>query len=1621
MVRIKHALTRKLGLFFFFLLPAVVPANARSATTLLQVEVDDFISCSGEAMALINYGITPDSETPADFAISPAPAALDAGFLAVSWSDIPDQPLIEYAIPAATPPGRYVFEIQFRALGCADSDCIFTTSFVIYIDPEPSLVCKGQVNVNLRDNCQIALQAASITSGFLGCADWSDFSVQVNDLDVSNGGVVDQCGRYVYEVSGPDNFFCWGYVEAEDKQPPLIGCPGAVTGYDDGDGFREFVCEDLSNLLLQDTWQYTTDGNGNITEIPDELAAVLNITGYPVVTDNCGDLLVSVKDEWQPTEEDCMAQVIYRYFTVTDHCMQLTAECVQEIHIGIPTLEHILLPKEDQVIDCGEDILLDANGHPHPDVTGYPVLRTALGEYVLDQSVCNLGAAYVDSEPIDLCGNTYKIVRHWQLLDWCNPEDAIEFNQLIKIADEEAPLVLCPTVDYDKDGEPDPLTFSTGPFDCTAAFEVPMPQVEENCSDWTVLSEVLIGNENGPVAASITHGQSRYVSGIPLGCHTFRYTVVDACGNQTVIYCPFRIEDQVAPIAVCNDDLHISVGDQGYARVSAEDVGEGSSDNCGDIRIEVRRRILDISSYACLEAFDVDGNGVILNDEVRLGFENGDTEGDGVDFAYYTEWGPYVEFTCCDIGAEVRIELRVWDDRNGSGFAGDNSEVEDCINYAISIQSDNHNTCWLDVLVEDKISPDCIPPLPARVNCDELPYDFDPANAVQMTALFGLAEGYDNCPDFTVEELAPDTENLDDCHSGTFIRYFQVTDGQGIESERCEQLVTILPVRDYWIKFPADAAANCGVPEIDTIMVSEGTCDLLAVSIKEETFSASGDECYKLFRTYSVINWCEYDGEADPVVVSRDEDCDGLPGDEAIWVIVRTMHEEDPCPEEYGAAQKPYYSHVWYDQDGDPFNLNPAAGTKGKDCDYTTNPTGFWKEIFPLTENEDEDTDYYPLGANGDHCADMASVGFWQYTQVIKVYDSTEPVIHFNEQFPFCSYSSDLDAGCPAEVEITFTLEEYCTPDDLSISVQLDAFRDGLMDEDLSAAIIGTYPHFTIKGAVPIGEHYIQVRVEDGCGNQAERLIPFEVVDCKAPAPICINGLAVELMPVVPSADVDGDGQEDVAAMTIWASDFIASPAVDCSGEVTYSINLKGRPSNADQTSLVLTCGSDLNTLVEIWAWDGTGYGDFCATYVFVQDNMVQCPSGAGAVTGVVATEQDKPVESVSISLNGGSALDSQTDLDGHYRFGGLPAGFDYTITPSRTDAPLNGVSTYDLIVLSRHILGVELLGSPYQLIAADINNDGRITAIDAIALRRVILNIDANFTSNTSWRFLPKSYTFPVPENPWSAPFPEVININALSEALDAQDFIAVKLGDLNGSVQANALEVKPRTVNGRYAFRVESMMLEAGNEYLINFRADPGQPLLGFQGTITLDPAQVAVQDVLPGIIGRQHLGLRFLDQGLITTSWHRDGTESRVAGDVVFSIKISARKNTRLEQALQMSSRLTAAEAYAENGDLLDLELDFGDVAQRRGPELYQNHPNPFREATTIGFFLPAPAAVDLQIHDASGRLLKLIRNNFTAGQQTVVLRRDEIGASGVLYYTLVCEHFTATRKMIVLADN
>jgi hypothetical protein len=68
---------------------------------------------------------------------------------------------------------------------------------------------------------------------------------------------------------------------------------------------------------------------------------------------------------------------------------------------------------------------------------------------------------------------------------------------------------------------------------------------------------------------------------------------------------------------------------------------------------------------------------------------------------------------------------------------------------------------------------------------------------------------------------------------------------------------------------------------------------------------------------------------------------------------------------------------------------------------------------------------------------------------------------------------------------------------------------------------------------------------------------------------------------------------------------------------------------------------------------------------------------------------------------------------------------------------------------------------------------------------------------------------------------------------------------------------------------------------------------------------------------------------------------------------------------------------------------------------------NHPNPFNPATTVGFALPADAAVDLAVYDILGRTVATLASGpHTAGYHTA--RWESAGAPGGVYFA----RFTAT---------
>jgi hypothetical protein len=124
----------------------------------------------------------------------------------------------------------------------------------------------------------------------------------------------------------------------------------------------------------------------------------------------------------------------------------------------------------------------------------------------------------------------------------------------------------------------------------------------------------------------------------------------------------------------------------------------------------------------------------------------------------------------------------------------------------------------------------------------------------------------------------------------------------------------------------------------------------------------------------------------------------------------------------------------------------------------------------------------------------------------------------------------------------------------------------------------------------------------------------------------------------------------------------------------------------------------------------------------------------------------------------------------------------------------------------------------------------------------------------------------------------------------------------------------------------------------------------------------------------------------------------------------------KDVNLKDVLEVNDAVTKREAFTDTG-LGSVALEFTDEAVTGTFELFQNRPNPFNSVTTIGFNLPEASETTLTIYTIDGRVVKQITQQFEAGRNEIRLESTDLNATGVLYYQLDTEKYSATKKMVL----
>ena len=1181
------------------------------------------------------------------------------------------------------------------------------------------------------------------------------------------------------------------------------------------------------------------------------------------------------------------------------------------------------------------------------------------------EGLCNLLVTYDDLK-FSACAGGEKIVREWVIIDWCDSSVRETGIQNIEISDQTAPIVKTPSAKL----------VSTDPWTCSAKVKLPDLEIVDNCSSefdvkWSASEGTIV---DGYALDLWPTGDTIQLRGL----------VADECGNKTEVIMPIFVSDNVPPSMVCQDRLQVTLtfdpnsedGD-GVAKVLAESFDLGTHDSgCGEVSFTVVR-MEDWSETVT----DCAGNFLgyrpqscsPITETVDLGGPAGKNNCiyDNENLGDITVAGDFVKFCCEDVGEDVMVML-IATDTNG-----------------------NVNFCMVSVNVVNKAVATMICE-PVTIEC-----------AGEMADMPGPRMIGGACEGGVDVQLLEELSTNGSCGAGTIIRkYYVDADGDGDVSSGdpyCEQIITIEagsgafdPSTIKWPKHhdgtvvtgvnlecnpdakegddPITVFENINIPMGDVAICipdemgdspswCDTDCGLIGYNVNVDTVFVS-DACLKIIKRWTIIDWCVWESNA--------EDVDD---------------ENDTANDTFEAVED------W-------------AQGECVDCDSGHGP------VHP-------DPVYFRYRT---YDAD----GYYTYDQLIKVVDDSAPTIEGPAEYTVNTSggasSKDDSTACTGNEAITASAQDFCggiASGSSKLTWVITVTKDGELVT--SKTETGATATMNSQTGSPGDVHLITWTVKDGCGNTATSTTTVTFGDEKAPTPLCISGLTTAFM-------------QDNGTIAVWGKEFDFGSFDNCTSVEDLRFSLvpedevpirPGEEGFEDQNGITFRCDefSSFRSL-DVWVWDATGNGDFCNVNLGLGDNGNVCPEGPGDVdesgssamiAGQVTTEAGEMIDNTQITINSAlpeypkSQMNNATD--GSYAFENVVMGSDYRIMAERDGDDLNGVSTLDLVVISRHILDINSLDSPYKVIAADANADFNVSTIDLVVLKRMILGVTNEFFNTNSWVFLDKEFNFVQEMSPW--PFVDSRLVMNLDRAMMQENFIGVKIGDVNASVKASDLQRAETRSIGTLSLDIEDQQINKGEVVTIAISAKDFKEYFGMQ--FTLDHSGLRLVDIDAAALDMDENSIGIHEESL-TMSWFAEEAVSH-QGEL-FNLTFEAEKDLRLSESFIINSSITPAEAYqGDDFDHHNVLLTFSDQDVTKA-KLDQNTPNPFDEKTQIGFSIPVDGVVTLTIIDVSGKVVNKTSDTYKAGHHVVTIDQSMLHDQGVYYYQLDSGSYTATKKMVLI---
>jgi hypothetical protein len=449
--------------------------------------------------------------------------------------------------------------------------------------------------------------------------------------------------------------------------------------------------------------------------------------------------------------------------------------------------------------------------------------------------------------------------------------------------------------------------------------------------------------------------------------------------------------------------------------------------------------------------------------------------------------------------------------------------------------------------------------------------------------------------------------------------------------------------------------------------------------------------------------------------------------------------------------------------------------------------------------------------------------------------------------------------------------------------------------------------------------------------------------------------------------------------------------------------------------------------------------GSICALGVTFDIN--QWPACDPSVKGSIIVDKGgaaalAPLYKVTLESNSDPSyfMVNDEDCKADYSFCPDPvkAPFQIRLASSSPNIYLCGVTTYDLVVISKHLLGIAPITEPKTLIAADasllplnIPLPSGLSTFDIAQIRKCILGIEPNFGpySAPSWWYFRDGYTFkPLPDlfdPPYAGSNISPVPANGLGSY---GDFFAVKVGDVNHTCDCGMRPGGNESVRPFLKVSTSNIRREGNNVY-VPIWSDAPFNLIAAQTGFRFDPSLLSLKSVIPNPeleINDFNFGVNNSTKGELRFAWSPfDGQTPLPKQALLFSLQFELKDKFEMPSAplFWTSEDILQSLVYQEDGSEFSTRLNWEERGRERSPSLaLVVSPNPFEERMTAFVYVEKPVKATISLSDGKGFTYSQQTVELQSGDNAVEIRTSASTQPGVYILSIVADGQRIQRRIV-----